>query len=134
MISFTLPYPPSVNHYWKPFRGRMVIGKAGREYRTAALLEICAQNVPRESLSGRLKVEMVIYNPDNEMRRNEIRDDHLARLVWNAAMDKAKAKCIQVSERYMETDFHKYAELQSNAIVGASDCADAIDELKEPQT
>lgn len=68
MISFTLPYPPSVNHYWKPFRGRMVIGKAGREYRTAALLEICAQNVPRESLSGRLKVEMVIYNPDNRRR------------------------------------------------------------------
>ena len=76
---------------------------------------------------------IVIDNPDNEMRRNEIRDDHLARLVWNAAMDKAKAKCIQVSERYMETDFYKHAELQSNAVVGASDCAAAIDELKEPQ-
>ncbi len=68
MISFTLPYPPSVNHYWKPFRGRMVIGRAGREYRTAALLEICGQNVPRNSLSGRLRVEMVIYNPDNRRR------------------------------------------------------------------
>ncbi len=68
MISFTLPYPPSVNHYWKPFRGRMVISRAGREYRTAALLEICGQNVPRNSLSGRLRVEMVIYNPDNRRR------------------------------------------------------------------
>jgi len=60
-------------------------------------------------------------------------DDHFARLAWNAALEEAKAKCIQVSERYMETDFYKHAELQSNAVVGASDCADAIDELKEPQ-
>lgn len=67
-VSFTLPYPPSVNHYWKPFNGRMVIGKAGRDYRNAALATLCAQNVPRESLGGRLKVEMVIYNPDRRRR------------------------------------------------------------------
>ena len=63
--------------------------------------------------------------------------EKLATLAYTAgraaALDESKAKCIQVSERYMETEFHKYAELQSNAVVGASDCAAAIDELKDPQ-
>lgn len=31
---FTLPYPPSVNAWETPFRGRMILTKKGREYRT----------------------------------------------------------------------------------------------------
>ena len=30
--SFTLPYPPSVNGYWRTFRNRQIISKRGREY------------------------------------------------------------------------------------------------------
>ena len=30
---FTLPYPPSINHYWRNYRGRMVISREGRTYR-----------------------------------------------------------------------------------------------------
>ena len=32
-LHFDLPYPPSVNHYWRQFRGRMVISKEGRTFR-----------------------------------------------------------------------------------------------------
>jgi crossover junction endodeoxyribonuclease RusA len=46
----------------------MVIGKAGREYRQRAALELLEQNVPRESISGRLKVEMICYPPDRRRR------------------------------------------------------------------
>lgn len=37
----TLPYPPSVNRYWRNFRGRMVLSKEGRAYkkRVAELLD-----------------------------------------------------------------------------------------------
>lgn len=33
-----LPWPPSVNTYWRTFRGRMLISQAGRNYRTEAML------------------------------------------------------------------------------------------------
>lgn len=33
-----LPWPPSVNTYWRTFRGRMLISEAGRRYRTVAML------------------------------------------------------------------------------------------------
>jgi Holliday junction resolvase RusA-like endonuclease len=33
MIEVTLPFPPSVNTYWRTFRGRMIISAKGREYR-----------------------------------------------------------------------------------------------------
>jgi len=41
----TLPYPPSINHYWRNFRGRMVISREGRAYRedVRALLATAGQ-------------------------------------------------------------------------------------------
>ena len=33
MYSVTLPWPPSVNHYWRKWRNRMVISREGREFR-----------------------------------------------------------------------------------------------------
>lgn len=34
MIRLTLPYPPSVNRYWRSVNGRVLIAAAGRRYRT----------------------------------------------------------------------------------------------------
>jgi Holliday junction resolvase RusA-like endonuclease len=33
MLEVELPFPPSVNHYWRMWRGRMVISTEGRAYR-----------------------------------------------------------------------------------------------------
>jgi hypothetical protein len=33
LIELTLPWPPSVNHYWRVLRGRMIVSAAGRKYR-----------------------------------------------------------------------------------------------------
>jgi Holliday junction resolvase RusA-like endonuclease len=38
---FEIPYPPSVNRYWKSFRGRVVLSKEGRQYKVA-VAEKCA--------------------------------------------------------------------------------------------
>lgn len=35
MITLELPYPPSTNRYWRNVNGRMVLSRAGREYRKA---------------------------------------------------------------------------------------------------
>ena len=32
-MELILPYPPSVNHYWRKWRNRMVISREGRTFR-----------------------------------------------------------------------------------------------------
>ena len=38
-IRLELPYPPSVNTYWRSVAGRVLISKAGRMYRAATTLQ-----------------------------------------------------------------------------------------------
>lgn len=32
MIEFELPYPPTVNTYWRNYKGKMIISERGRKY------------------------------------------------------------------------------------------------------
>ena len=69
-----LPYPPSVNHYWRNYRGRMVISREGRAYRK----DVCALlapapgmggNGPRKPPSGgRIALCMDAFPPDRRRR------------------------------------------------------------------
>lgn len=45
-----LPYPPSINHYWRNFRGRIVISREGRTFRE----DVRALLVPEASTSSQL--------------------------------------------------------------------------------
>ena len=33
--TFLIPFPPSVNGYWRSFRGRQIMSKKGRDYRVS---------------------------------------------------------------------------------------------------
>jgi crossover junction endodeoxyribonuclease RusA len=73
MIQFTLPFPPSVNHYWRhiskgPAAGRVLISEEGRAYRTSCEAEVLRQRVPRHSLGGKLAVNIRAYMPDRRRR------------------------------------------------------------------
>jgi crossover junction endodeoxyribonuclease RusA len=60
-----LPYPPSVNGYWRVFRGRQILSKRAREYR-ASVVELVTQQWGPGSLveaSARLKVAFEVYPP-----------------------------------------------------------------------
>lgn len=63
-IAIELPFPPSVNTYWRTFRGRMIISAKGREYREYAIACI-GRTTKRE---GRLRVSLVLYPPDKRRR------------------------------------------------------------------
>lgn len=67
-LHFTLPYPPSVNHYWSAMRGRMFVSRRGKDYRTAAALALLEQRVPRDGLAGPLRVSLVANPPDRKRR------------------------------------------------------------------
>jgi len=61
--SFILPYPPSVNGYWRAFRNRQIISKRGREYVKAVDSEMHRMNLHGKSLSCPIKFKMVINPP-----------------------------------------------------------------------
>lgn len=66
MITITLPWPPSVNHYWRTWRGRMLISRQGRAYReqVGAILK-AAGMTPQ---AGPLAVHVELYPPDRRKR------------------------------------------------------------------
>lgn len=73
MISFRLPFPPSVNSYWRhiakgPLAGRVLISAKGREYRTDCEHAVLMQRVQRGALKGRLAVSLVANVPDKRVR------------------------------------------------------------------
>lgn len=64
-----LPYPPSLNRYYRTFQGRVLIAKDGREYRkqVAAMLHDRCGAKP-EPLRGALQCSLEAYMPDNRRR------------------------------------------------------------------
>ena len=66
MTTYTLPWPPSVNGYWRSFRNRQIISKRGREFRENAIAAVLEQG--RTRTLGRLSVLFRAYPPDRRIR------------------------------------------------------------------
>lgn len=69
-IRIRLPYPPSVNKYWRRFRGRMVLSKAAQAYRkavAAAILEHWGYSRP-EPIAGGVALRLTVHPPDRRRR------------------------------------------------------------------
>lgn len=66
MITLELPYPPSVNHYWRHYRGRTLISRNGRAFRKAVGTALAAAGV--RPVNGRLAVAVEVYPPDRRRR------------------------------------------------------------------
>lgn len=83
-LRFSLPWPPSVNTYWrhtvrggkKPKDGealqkhfaKVYLSEQGQRYRTEAILRLREQQVPKHALKGRLGVLIKAYPPDRRAR------------------------------------------------------------------
>lgn len=65
-IKISLPYPPTVNHYWGQLGSRKFLGKKGKEFREAVFL--CSLNARKVALNERLHMEVYLYPPDNRKR------------------------------------------------------------------
>lgn len=62
----TLPWPPSVNHYWRTWRGRMLLSRQGRAYRKQVGAILKAAGVTPQS--GPLAIHVELYPPDRRKR------------------------------------------------------------------
>ena len=75
-ISFELPWPPSVNHYWRNVivgsHARSLISAAGRAYKRnvgqAVLEQTVAQKVKHKTFVGRVSVALTLYPPVRRSR------------------------------------------------------------------
>lgn len=72
MIELMMPFPPSVNGYWRsPTKGRLagrhLISARGRQYRTDAVRAATSQR-RGPMLTGRLSVRVVLMPPDRRQR------------------------------------------------------------------
>lgn len=67
MIELTLPYPPTVNHYWGTSGKRRFILPEGINFRNQ-VFAISLEQDARNKLTGRLKIEIKATMPDNRIR------------------------------------------------------------------
>lgn len=68
MIELTLPWPPSVNHYFGYARGRVYLKQAGRDYRAAVMDQIDQQLNGFDTITDLVKLEVEAWMPDNRKR------------------------------------------------------------------
>lgn len=66
-ITLTMPWPPSVNKYWRTFQGRMIISAEGRSYRKAVAEQVTLQDGAM-NYQGKLRVQIEAFRPDNRRR------------------------------------------------------------------
>ncbi|EMK1731196.1 RusA family crossover junction endodeoxyribonuclease [Salmonella enterica] len=64
---FILPYPPTVNHYWKWTRTGVTLRDEGDRYRDLVTMVLKTQKL-RLRLTGRLAIEIVCEPPDRRRR------------------------------------------------------------------
>lgn len=77
-LQFELPFPPSVNHYWRRVGSRTLISRGGREFRRRVCASLFAART--RPLSGPLTVEIEIFPPD--CRRRDL--DNLTKALLDA--------------------------------------------------
>jgi len=66
MIELELPYPPSVNHYYRRDGPRTLISRRGRAYRKSVCEVLAATGI--KPLVGPLAVEIEMFPPDRRRR------------------------------------------------------------------
>lgn len=65
-LRLPLPYPPSINHYYRYVGGRPLISKSGREYRKRVVGAV--EDELLSPLDGRLDLSIDVYPPDRRRR------------------------------------------------------------------
>lgn len=70
MLTLDLPFPPSMNHYWRHQNGRHHISDRGKAYRATVVAEALRTRLQRRggAMTGRLAVLIEAQMPDRRKR------------------------------------------------------------------
>lgn len=66
MIRLELPWPPSVNHYWRHVGAKVLISSEGRRYRQHVAAAVLIAGRP--TIAGRIAVSILAAPPDRRRR------------------------------------------------------------------
>lgn len=77
-ICFNVPFPPSINHYYRHVGSRVLVSKQGRAYRES--IQLFLPKYVRQSLNGPLEIWICFRPPDK--RRRDI--DNLLKCLLDA--------------------------------------------------
>ncbi len=77
---FTLPYPPSINHYWRHVGPRTLISREGRAFRRNVCALLGGGGPRKPPCGGRIALAMDAFPPDR--RRRDL--DNLQKPVLDA--------------------------------------------------
>lgn len=114
MISIELPWPPTINSYWRRRGDRYFISKQGKQFRRDTIL-LCSKYKGLFCNDERLKLTVKAYPPDK--RRRDI--DNLLKVLCDSleAAQIFKDDC-QLDEIYIK----RYSELTAKVIVDIDKC------------
>lgn len=62
----SLPWPPSINHYWRRVGNKTLISAAGRAYREHVVLLVRMERL--KPFTGPIRLEAVFHQPDKRRR------------------------------------------------------------------
>lgn len=99
VITMTLPWPPSVNHIYRPGRGKdrnaRFLTKRALDYRDEVAAEVVRQDArPKRPLTGSLSVRVLARPPD---RRHRDLDN-----VWKAMLDAIRHAGVIEDDRFID--------------------------------
>jgi crossover junction endodeoxyribonuclease RusA len=83
VITFTLPYPPSSNVYWRAWRNRVVLSPEARAYKSAVAQRFRRMRAQR--LRGSVGVRIHVYRPQKSGdldNRFKVALDALNKVAW----------------------------------------------------
>ena len=67
-MALLLPYPPSINHYWRNVRGRTLISREGRTFRRNVCALLAGGGPRKPPAGGRIALSMDAFPPDRRRR------------------------------------------------------------------
>jgi len=104
-ISLTLPWPPSVNHYYgRSKSGNVYLKEAGRMYRKNAAVEFARLGWPR--IDGFVRVDIIASPPDR--RRRDI--DNIRKAAYDAISDRKGHTGVIADDVHIQADSAVMAE------------------------
>jgi len=80
MVMLNLPYPPSINHYWRHVGPRTLISREGRTFRKNVCALLGGSGPRKPPSGGRIALAMDAFPPDR--RRRDL--DNIAKPVLDA--------------------------------------------------
>lgn len=66
-MRYELPYPPTMNHYWKHCNGRHFISASGKKFRDEVILSVMEQG-RQPILDTVIELEIYLWHPDHRRR------------------------------------------------------------------